>query len=231
VAARLLANPESRVCAVVGCGPINRSCLTAIAGQLDRLDTVICHDLSADAAQNLADWSVAELGVKARVALDLRDALSVADVVTVAASRIKPLHVEADWFKPGSTVLISGPLNGDEAFWTRSIIVYDHGALHAAYMRDARTSPDKNEAYAALIGGPLYRLIDAGRLPPLTESASLGDVLRGVRAGRSTTDERVVFVASGMPVFDLGWGFEIYERAKANNVGRWLQLWDSPYLA
>lgn len=90
-----------------------------------------------------------------------------ADVVTVAASRLKPLFFNDEWIKEGATILVSGPFNTEESFLTTAKIVYDHTALQEAYVEDAVASGNKDAYYSGVIGGPFFRLIDAGKLPAL----------------------------------------------------------------
>ena len=227
VATRWLARPGAETAAVLGCGPINKACFEAIKSQVPTLKKVYCFDLFETAATNFASWA-RELGVEAVVELDLRAALADADLVTVAASRLKPLVVEDSWFAPGATILVSGPLQADETFWTGSTIVYDSVGLHEAYVEEALAAPDKSVAYAGVIGGPLYTLIDEHKLPALRDSTDLGAVVLGDKPGRRSDQDRVVFIACGMSVFDLAWGFELYENAREMGIGIDLDLWGDP---
>ncbi|MFI7067466.1 tyramine oxidase subunit B [Kribbella sp. NPDC050124] len=229
VAARHLARTSASSIAVLGTGVINRACLRAIATQLPGLTRVYCYDLFEAAAERFAEWVRQELGLEAVVELDLPVALQDAEVVTVAASRIKPLTIQESWLAPGATVLISGPLAADDEFWANTRIVLDHVPLHEAYVEEAEAAPDKQAAYNAVIGGPIYRLIDDGQLPPLKDFADLGSVLGGRAAGRTSDDERIAFVACGMSVFDVAWGYELYRSAHAAGLGQSLLLWDSPH--
>ncbi|WP_422747093.1 tyramine oxidase subunit B [Mycobacterium sp. WMMD1722] len=229
VATRHLASTTARSAAVLGCGPINRACLKAIASQLPNLERVYCYDLVVAAAEKLADWARQNLGVEAVVENDLQTALDGTEVITVAASRVKPLVIHNDWLATGATVLISGPICADDAFWLDNRIVLDHVALHEAYVEEAVASPDKHAAYDGVIGGPLYRLIDDGKLPALEDFTDLGTLLQAPAAQREIDGQRTVFVACGMSVFDLGWGFETYQTALAKGVGTALALWDEPY--
>lgn len=80
-------------------------------------------------------------------------------------------------------------------------------------------SGDKAGYYAGVIGGPIYNLIDDGKIPPLAESISLGDIVRGSAQGRRNDEENIVFVACGMAVFDVSWGYDVYRNALKNGVG------------
>ena len=81
------------------------------------------------------------------------------------------------------------------------------------------------------IGVQIYKMMYEGKLPPVTEGTSLGDIIRGIKPGRQNEEERYCFIAGGMPVWDVGWGFDLYNKAKELGIGVELKLWDSPYLA
>ncbi len=225
VAARYLARKDAKTCSVVGCGPINRACFGALATQLSGLATVLCHDLFADKAEAFAAWARETYGLEAE-AVSLEEAMRRGGVVTVAASRLAPLKLRSEWLPQGSTVLLSGPAKADDNFWTDCRLVYDSVSLHEAYVEEAIASGDKQAYYDSVIGGPIYRLIDSGKLPPLAQSVSLGDIVRGKAPGRETPREKAVFVACGMAVFDVAWGYDLYQNALKQDIGQKLLLWE-----
>lgn len=52
----------------------------------------------------------------------------------------------------------------------------------------------------------------------------------GKEKGR-TDDEQIVWVSvGGMPILDVGWGYECYQKAMKLGIGTSLNLWDKPYL-
>lgn len=228
VGAKYLANAESKKLSVVGCGPINKACFSAIMTQLKSVKSVVCFDLFLGKATEFAKWVTETYGIEASGTDDTESGFRDADVITVAASRLKPLVFKNEWIKRGATILASGPVNSDEAFLTSARIVYDHTPLHEAYVEDAIASGNKEGYYSGVIGGPVYRLIDAGKLPALRDSTGLGDVVNGVKPGRSSADERVIFFACGMAVFDISWGYDVYKNALSNGIGTSLNLWEVP---
>ena len=143
---------------------------------------------------------------------------------------MKPLYFKDEWIKEGATILVSGPVNADESFWVDSRIVYDHTSLHEAYVEDAIASGDKQGYYNGVIGGPIYRLIDDGKLPQLKDSTSLGQIVNGNKPGRENERERIIFIACGMAVFDISWGYEVYKSAQEKGIGKSLLLWEDPRL-
>ena len=228
-ATKHLANRGSKVVSIIGCGPINKACFVAVMTQLNSVEKVVCFDLFLEKANELAEWVAQEYGVEAVGVDEAETGFRGADVITVAASRLKPLHFNGEWIKEGATILISGPAQSDESFWTDAKIVYDHTPLQEAYVEDAVGSGDKEKYYSSVIGGPFYRLIDAGKLPALNASTGLGDVVNGKKPGRESEQDRVVFIACGMSVFDISWGYEIYKHAVDKGIGQSLNLWDKPH--
>ncbi len=227
VGARYLVNEKAQIALAVGCGPINKACFESIYSQNSWLKKVYCFDINEEAAARFAAWAKT-LGIDAEVIGSLEEGCKIADVVTVAASRLKPLEFNSAWFKKGATVLLSGPAKGDEKFWTNSRIVYDNIHLHEAYVEEAVASGDKAGYYAGVIGGPIYTLIDAGKIKPLAESESLGDIVRGKAPKRTDKDDLIIFVACGMAVFDVSWGYECWQTALKKNIGTKLLLWNAP---
>lgn len=230
VAAKHLANRDSKTVSVIGCGPINKACFTAIMTQLSAVEKVVCFDIFLDKAKEFAHWVEQNYKIAAVGVDDAESGFRDADVITVAASRLKPLFFKDEWIKDGATILVSGPVNTDESFLTGAKIVYDHTPLQEAYVEDAIATGNKEAYYSSVIGGPFYRLIDAGKLPALKDSTGLGDVVNGRKPGRESAKERVIFIACGMAVFDISWGFEMYRSAKAKGIGQSLNLWEKPSL-
>ena len=230
VATKYLVRKDSETCSVIGCGPINKSCCKAVMSQLKNIKKVVCFDIFQEKAREFADWAKQEYGVEGFTVDSAEKAMKEGDVVTVAASRLKPLFLDSSWIKKGATILLSGPAKGNDELWINSKIVYDHVPLHEAYVEEAVASGDKAEYYSGVIGGPIYTLIDAGKVSQLEESTGLGDIVNKKKEGRTSDDETIIFVACGMGVYDVAWGFELYNRSLARGIGQKLVLWDEPSL-
>ncbi len=230
VAARYLARKNADTCTVIGCGPINQSCYRGVMSQMPGLKEVICYDLFEEKSKAFANWAAREYGIKAVAATSLEEAMRKGDVITIAASRLKPLYLESSWLKKGATILLSGPAKGNDELWINSRLVYDHVQLHEAYVEEAISSGNKAEYYSGVIGGPIYTLIDAGKVQPLKESVSLGDIVNGGQPGRVNDDENIIFVACGMAVYDVAWGYDLYKYSLENEIGQRLLLWNEPHL-
>jgi ornithine cyclodeaminase/alanine dehydrogenase-like protein (mu-crystallin family) len=230
VAARYLAKKDAGTIAMIGCGPINKSCFRNIMTQLHGIKKAYFFDLFLEKAQAAADWAKQTYSIECSATDSLETALRDADVVTVAASRLKPLYIDSHWLKKGATVLLTGPATGDEDFWLKNKLVLDHVGLHKNYVEEAVASGDRANYYKGVIGGPIYTLIDAGKLPPLDEFTSLGQIVNQDKPGRTSDDDICVFVACGMAVFDVAWAYDVYQNALSKGIGQKLKIWDEPAL-
>ena len=226
VASKYLVKKDATVCSIIGCGPINQSCCRHILSQTSGISTVLCYDLFEDKAEVFAAWVAQTYCINACVVKTAKAAIEGGDIVSVAASRLKPLYLEYSWAKKGTTIMLSGPAQGDDDFWKKSTIILDSIGLHKAYIDEAVASGDISGYYSGVIGGPIYQLIDKHELRPLDESVDLGSVIRGRLPGRQNDDEIVLFIACGMAVFDLAWGYEMYQNALKSNSGQDLLVWE-----
>jgi ornithine cyclodeaminase/alanine dehydrogenase-like protein (mu-crystallin family) len=229
VASRYLVPNDAEVLAVIGCGVINKAIITAILTQQPHVKRIVFHDRTLAKAETVAAWATDVFDITGEAAETVRDCVKDADIVSVAASRSAPLKVCESWFKPQATVMLSGPVTADEAFWTNSTIVYDNIKLHEAYVEEAEASDDKQGYYDSVIGGPIYRLIDEGRIAPLEKSLDLSQLILTEPLDRWKTGGRTIFVACGMAVFDVAWGFELYQTALEQGIGQRLTLWETPH--
>lgn len=230
VAAKELARKDSKTAAVIGCGPINRSCIRHILSQIPGVEQIFCYDLLTEKAEATARWLTETFSVRAEATDNLEHAVHSSDIISVAASRLKPLYINSKWIRKGTTILLTGPASGGDQFWLGSKIVLDHIGLHNAYVSEAIESGNKENYYSGVIGGPIYRLIDDRKLPPLDSFTSIGQILNGQKSGRTNDDDIYIFVACGMGVFDVGLGYQVYQNAKERGIGQTLLLWDKPAL-
>lgn len=60
---------------------------------------------------------------------------------------------------------------------------------------------------------------------------TLGGIVRGIEPGRTSEDELIIVNVGGMPILDVGWGYECYKTALERGIGTKLKVWDTPFLA
>ena len=229
VGVRYLANEDAASCTIIGAGPINRACFQAIYAEAKNLKEVHIYDLFPEKAKEYAEWAESEYSIQAVVETDLQNAVEQGDIISVAASRLKPVQLKNEWFKKGALMIMTGPALVDEAFWLRTKIVFDNPKMHENYMRDAILSGNVAETYRGMICGQVYQMIDEKKLPELEKMPSLGRVMLDLDKGRESHDDVLTFITGGMAVLDVGWGYEIYSRAKKMGIGTKLNLWEEAH--
>lgn len=230
VGVRYLARKDSKVCSIIGAGPVNRACFQGIMVDAVNVKTVVIYDVFPENAQKFADWAKEEYGVQGVIASSTEEAVRAGDIISVAASRLKPVIIKDEWLGKGSTILFTGASQTEESYWQSTKLYFDNTKMHAAYMEDAHrgdVSPDV--AYQGMMGGVIYQMIEAGKLPPIEEFPSLGDVACGKIPGRTSDDERIALMTGGMPTEDVAWAYDLYVRAKEMGLGQKLKLWDQPH--
>lgn len=230
VATRYLARRDASVCTCIGAGPIGKACFEAIRLEAKNLKELVVCDLALDKAQAFVDEMAQKYNIAGRATTNLEEAVRAGDIVSIAASSVKPITLCNDWLKKGSLLLFSGRCNVDEEYFTSSKVVWDNVKMHENYFAEHLMLPEKDR-FIAGIGVQIYRLMYEKKIPDLSQATGLGDVILKSKPGRENDDEKICFIAGGMPVWDVGVGFDIYTKAKELGLGTKLKLWDSPYLA
>ena len=229
VATRYLARKSSKVCACIGAGPVSKACFEAIVLEAKELETVVVCDLFIEKAEAFAKEMAEKYNLKGIATTSLEESITGADIISVAASSVKPIHIEESWLKKGSVVMFTGRGTITESYYKDAKVVWDHAPMHEVYYDEHLMLPEE-ERFVNGIGVQIYRLMYEGKLSPITEATSLGDVINGTRVGRQSEDERVCFITGGIPVWDVGWSYEILQNAKKLGLGQTLKLWDTPAL-
>jgi len=225
---RHLANKNAAVCACIGAGPVSKACFEGIYQEAKNLKELIVCDLVLEKAEAFANEMSEKYGIKAKGVTSVEEAVRAGDIVSVAASPVKPIQLENSWLKKGSLLIFSGRGGVDEEYFTSTRVFWDNTKMHEVYFDEHMLLPEQ-ERFVNGIAVQVYRLMYEGKLPPITEGVSLGDVICQSAPGRVSEDERLCFIASGMPVWDVAWGYELYEKAKEKGLGQSLLLWNGSY--
>ena len=230
VGVRHLARKDAKTCTCIGAGPVSKACFDAIRVEAKSLREVVIYDLFKEKAEEFAQSVREQYGLEAWAADDTEQAVRAGDIVSVAASALKPVNLQNDWLKSGSLIIFTGRCNIDEPYFRSATVIWDNPRMHEVYYDEHLLLPEE-QRFINGIGVQVYRMMFEGKLPPLSEAVGLGDVITGTRAGRTDDSERICFITSGMPVWDVGWGYEVWQNAKKLGIGQTLKLWDSPYLS
>jgi ornithine cyclodeaminase/alanine dehydrogenase-like protein (mu-crystallin family) len=203
LAARYLARGDAKSVAICGCGEQGRAQLAALA-EVVSLDQVFAWDIDLERAQEFACEMAKALAVEVMAVRNILEASLPSDIIVTATSAQAP-------------------------FLTKECV--SAGTFVAAVGAD---SPHKNELTPELLAasklvvdvlaqsmvmGDLHHALDAGLLTVTDVHANLGELVTGVKPGRTSREEITVFDSTGVALEDVASAAWIYQRAVAGNVG------------
>ena len=87
------------------------------------------------------------------------------DIISVAASSVKPVNITNDWLKPGSLIMFTGRCNIDEEYFSSAKIYWDNAKMHEVYYGEHMELPE-DKRFINGIGVQVYRMMHEGKLPP-----------------------------------------------------------------
>lgn len=229
VGAKFLARPDSKVCGLVGAGVISRTCFMSLIDVCKNIDSVKIFDIYNSASEKLSEYIKANYPQVKNIEIvdSIEAAVKEADVVNVATSGKVYPYINEDWLKPGVYVSLPAGINMDQDFvLNRATLVVDNWKMYEAWKEEL------SQPYSVIMGliGTYYLdWIEEGKMDPsmITE---LGDIVAGKKLGRKSEDEKILFGMGGLPVYDVAWSYEIFNKALEMGIGTKLNLWDTPYL-
>ena len=240
MAATYLANKDSEVLSLLGPGVINKCALMCHMEVLPNIKKIKIRGSSSKSKTALAMKEFIEETypqVKEIVICDsLEEACRDADVVSEAMSVTKENMEEfkLEWFKKGATVFSMGSFlyRKYEDFKNTTMVVDNYG-MYQKYLNNfiARGPVDAfgNKREWVIMGIHFVHLVKTGQVQR-EQVINLCDIVNGKSEGRTSQDEIVMCSIGGMPLEDLSWGYDCYQRAMKKGLGTSLNLWDAPYM-
>lgn len=240
MAATYLANKDSEVLSLLGPGVINKCALMCYMEVLPNIKKIKIRGSSSKSKTALAMKEFIEETypqVKEIVICDsLEEACRDADVVSEAMSVTKENMEEfrLEWFKKGATVFSMGSFlyRKYEDFKNTTMVVDNYG-MYQKYLNNfiARGPVDAfgNKREWVIMGIHFVHLVKTGQVQR-EQVINLCDIVNGKSDGRKDHDEIVMCSIGGMPLEDLSWGYDCYQRAREKGLGTSLNLWDAPYM-
>jgi ornithine cyclodeaminase/alanine dehydrogenase-like protein (mu-crystallin family) len=214
VAARWLAREDADSITICGCGTQALAQLRAVAA-VRPLRRVFLYDLDPGQAARLARM-VGSDGREAIPVTDLRRALDESLLVVTCTPSRKAILGIGDVI-PGAFVAAVGADSEEKQ------------ELDARLVAAATLVVDLLEPCAMI--GELHHALDAGLMSREDVHAELGQIVAGLRPGRRSADEIVVFDSTGTALQDAAAARLAYERALEAGVGTWFDFASSADLA
>lgn len=208
VAAKYLARPDASAVTVCGCGAQSRSQLLAIM-EVRQVARVFAYDQDAARAEQFRQFVQHDLNLPAQVVTRLREATLESDITVTCTTARKPFLGVAD-VRAGSFVAAVGADNDEKQEITPEL------------MASSTLVVDVLEQCATI--GDLHHAIDAGVMTRADVHAELGQVAGGLRPGRSSENEVIVFDSTGTALQDVAAAALVYRAAVASGRGQTVKL-------
>lgn len=240
MAATYLANPDSEVLSLIGPGVINKCALMCYMEVLPNIRKIKIRGSSARSktALNMKKFiedtypQVTEIVLCESLEEACRDADVVSEAMSVTKENMEEFHLE--WFKKGATVFSMGSfLYRKYDDFLQTTMVVDNYGMYQKYLSNfkARGEYDAfgNKREWVIMGIHFVHLVDSGAVER-ERVINLCDIVNGKSSGRKSKDEIVMCSIGGMPLEDLSWGYDCYQRALQLGIGQSLNLWEQPYM-
>ena len=240
MAAKYLAIKDSKVLSLIGPGVINKCALMCYMEVLPDIEVIKLRGSSKNSRTALALKEFIEEKypkVKEIILCDsleeaCRDSDVVSEAMSVTKQDMEEFHVS--WFKPGSTVFSMGSfLYRDYDDFLNTTMVVDNYGMYEKYLSNfkARGPVDElgNKREWCIMGIHFVHLVDTGKVPR-DRVLNICDMVNGLSGGRTSEEEIVMCSIGGMPLEDLSWGYDCYQKATQLGVGTELLLWNDPYM-
>lgn len=208
VAAKYLARKDSHVATICGCGTQGRVQLKGMKYILP-ITSAFAYDVDASQVLRYVDEMSRELGIKVQPAKDLAAAVGQSDVV-VTCTPSTNFYLAKGYVRPGTFIAAMG---ADSAHKQE---------VDPCLLASAKVVVDIYEQCAHV--GEVHHALDQGLINKQDIYAELGEVVAGIKPGRTSTEEIIVFDSTGTAMQDVASAAVAYTRARASNIGMTVNL-------
>jgi alanine dehydrogenase len=203
VAARYLAMPDSKIATICGCGNQGRISLQALARVLP-IEKVFAYDSDESQAQRFASELAEELRIDVEAVNDLEASVRQSDMC-ITCTPAKQFFLKREFVSPGTFIAAVGADSPEKQ------------DLEPSLMRGNKIVVDLLEQCAEF--GELHHALDAGVVTVADVHAELGEVVAGVKPGRTSSEEIIIFDSTGMALQDVVAAATVYEKALSLGKG------------
>lgn len=205
VAAKYLANPDSKIFGLVGASVQGMTQAAAIKAAVPSLETLKIFDINQHVSQAFAERMTEKLGIDIVPVESSREAFVDSDIISTATMAREP-YVDLDWYKPGV-------FHAEISFWDTPPSALT--AFDRIFVDD--WSQVKHHGVDVS-----WRAVDEGFISEEKITGELGEVVAGKKTGRERPSDKIFFNPIGMGIHDLSEGYRVYQNALLKSVGTML---------
>ncbi|HSF15037.1 MAG TPA: ornithine cyclodeaminase family protein [Vicinamibacteria bacterium] len=207
VAAKLLARTDAKVATICGCGNQGRISLEALAS-VRPLNRVYAYDVDESRARRFAAEMSEETGIAIEAVQNLTPAVGDSDIC-VTATPSKRYFIHPGLVSPGTFIAAVGADNEEKQ------------EIDPALIASSKVVVDSLEQCATI--GDLHHALEDGLMARADVHAELGEVIAGLKEGRTSESEVIVFDSTGIALEDVAAAATVYENATSRGIG---QVWN-----
>lgn len=203
LATEYLARKDSKIAGIIGAGEQGRGQLLGLREVLD-LERVYVYDVDKGRMKEYAERMGKETGLEVLSSDSAEEVVKRADVLATATPSMTPV-VFNEWINPGLHInSVGGASKGEQEIDTE-------------ILKRSKLVVDDFEN-ASTLGG-ITKPISSGELSREDVYAELGEIVAGVKPGRTSEEEITVFISSGLAIQDVAVAQAVLRRAEELGVG------------
>ena len=204
VAARHLARSDSKSVTICGCGNQGRVSVQALS-RVFSLERVFAYDTDGVKAQRFASELSAELSIKVEALPELREAVKHSDIC-ITCTPSNQFFLKQEYVRPGTFVAAVGADSEHKQ------------ELEPGLITSNKVVVDIVDQCASI--GELHHALASGLMTKSEVYAELGEIVAGIKPGRISDDEVIIFDSTGMALQDVIAAVAVYEKAVSKGVGK-----------
>ena len=208
VAAKYLARRDSRSITICGCGNQGRVSVHALS-KIFPLEHVFAYDVDEAQGVRFANEISAELKIPVEATGDLQAAMERSDICVTCTPSTR-FFLKQDHVQPGTFVAAVGADSETKQ------------EVEPALLAQNTTVVDIAEQCAVI--GELHHAIASELMTKQHVHAELGEVVAGIKTGRTSADEIIIFDSTGLALHDVIVAATVYQKAMDKGAGSIVNL-------
>ena len=233
--AKYLSADAPKTVAIIGPGVMSTHALKAMMEVQDTIESIRVVGLDVPSSEFFINKAKeAFSGLKQGVVCNtIQEACSDADIVFFGTSNAANYEdnprIEKSWLKPGATVISISALQAPMELLADPdvTLVADNYKMYEDWGR-GNAFPTQRTV-STLLGMGFYDAVSSGNIEK-SSIINIGEIISGEKKARKDNEQIIVYAIGGMPVEDVAWAYDCYQKAKELEIGTKLLLWDAPAL-
>ena len=209
VATKALANADTPVLGILGAGVQARSHIQALT-RVRKIERIKIYSPSGVSASAIKKDLAPAMKIAIEVAETAEDAVRDADLLVTGSTSTKPI-IKSEWLKAGVHINAVGSHRPD------------HREIDGATIARAKVIVDSRAAIMAECGDILLAIKEK----TISENhihGEIGEVLAGIKAGRSGAAEVTLYKSVGIAIQDVATASLVYRKALERGVGTTVEI-------